>query len=176
MVRLSHTPWFSHFNNILWRIQIMRLLVVHNYSTSCSRAQWTCLPPLISKTKFHAHTKQQVKLLTCALQSVSYHISNVTQDTVNCTVPSTCRILSFLNFFMVEILSRYGPSQVFQLCDIFEIFIVWGWSCLAIWTQDMDMMCVPWAQSHSRTFLKMMALWHIAPCNLVGVEPRFNDA
>jgi hypothetical protein len=79
--RKYHPPWFDHFNNICWRVQIMKLLTLqsspsfhyiptHSLFLSLKSEYFpqhpvlkTPLPiyilPLMRETKFHSHTKQE---------------------------------------------------------------------------------------------------------------------
>jgi len=84
--RLSHPPRYCQLNNIFWSVQVMKLLVMQSPPASChflplrtkhsqlkhkdnftytsswfSHAPSICVPPLLWQTKFHTHTKQQVK-------------------------------------------------------------------------------------------------------------------
>jgi hypothetical protein len=73
----SQSSRFYHPQNIGWGVQIMELLITKfsplpcylvplrpkNFSsTPYSQTPSACVPPTMSATKFHTHTKQQKKL------------------------------------------------------------------------------------------------------------------
>jgi hypothetical protein len=74
MSRPPHPPWFNHPNNILWRIQVMKLIIMQfssrpvflpfrsKYSQHCSQKPSVFVPPSKWETKFRTHTVQLTKL------------------------------------------------------------------------------------------------------------------
>ena len=76
LLRLPHSSWVYHPYNILWRVQIIKLLIISLFhsllprpseakilsSVRYSRTPPANVPPSTRQTKFHTHTKQQAKL------------------------------------------------------------------------------------------------------------------
>jgi hypothetical protein len=73
---VQHPPWFHHGIDILWKVQIWSFTLrifssllpfpvsyIQIFSSApCSKTPSICVLPLVSQIKFHAHTKQEVKL------------------------------------------------------------------------------------------------------------------
>jgi hypothetical protein len=64
-------PHYLIFSNLM----SLHLSSVRIFSTPCSQTPSVCVPPLMSKTKFHTHTEPQVNPKLGSLKM--YHISNI---------------------------------------------------------------------------------------------------
>jgi hypothetical protein len=74
-----HSPRFNHPNNIRWRIQAMKFIIMkfspwsvflpfrskYPSSTLCPQKPSVCIPPSKWETKFRTHTVQLAKLQFC---------------------------------------------------------------------------------------------------------------
>lgn len=78
---LSYPPWCDHYNNVWWRVQIMKLHIVWVSQPSVISSLFcpdhlsiqlrnTLGLPLMWGTKFHTHTELQVKVRLCILYSL----------------------------------------------------------------------------------------------------------
>jgi len=72
MSQTSHSTSFDHPNNIWWSVKVVKLIIIQSSPASCHflplkskyspQMPWIYVLPLVWETKFHTHTKQQVRL------------------------------------------------------------------------------------------------------------------
>jgi hypothetical protein len=104
---LLHPPSLDHLKNMWVRGQITQLLIMQfptaplplhpSYvqifpSAPCSQTPSVCVLPLMWQTKFHTHTKQQVKLYFVYFKLYVFRQQTGRQEIVNCMAATIARI------------------------------------------------------------------------------------